>query len=122
MLKQFTEEDIKKIIPKEFQTKTKTKVIKLVEDVDASEYKLGELLGCMNDIKDDFQIGIYTNYYKNGVVSERVKLSPDVIIETYFHELFHHFQEYCGKGYNEQDANLFSHFMLEYEKTKVYHD
>ena len=122
MNKQFIEEDIKKIIPKSFETSTLFIPVEVKEQVESNEYSLGELLGSVNPAKQAFQVGTDIKTYKSGVVIDSFKLSPDKVIQTYFHELYHYFQEYCGKSFNEQDANLFSNFMLEYEKTKLYHD
>lgn len=37
---------------------------------------------------------------------------------TYLHELFHVFQFYSGKDFDEMEAQMFSNFMYEYNKTK----
>ena len=78
------------------------------------------------DKTDDNDFGFWDDVTNTITVSQNISckngeltaLSDRQILNTFYHELFHTFQFFSGKEYNEQDCNIFANFMLEFLETK----
>lgn len=66
--------------------------------------------GCWNDVTNTIKLA------KNISIStgELTKLTDRQIENTFLHEMYHCFQFYSGKSYDESECNIFANFMLEY--------
>lgn len=52
--------------------------------------------------------------------NEWITLTPEQMLNTFWHEYAHALQFYTGKEYTEEDAQVFANFMCEFAKTASY--
>lgn len=95
-------------IPEKFKIAGFDIKVELVDKTDDNNF------GNWNDVTNTITIAKNISL-KNG---ELTKLTERQIQNTFFHELLHAFQFYCGKEYSEIECNVFANFMVEFLETK----
>jgi hypothetical protein len=95
-------------IPEKFKIAGFDIKVELVDKTDDNNF------GNWNDVTNTITIAKNISL-KNG---ELTSLTERQIQNTFFHELLHAFQFYCGKEYSEIECNVFANFMVEFLETK----
>lgn len=95
-------------IPKQFKIAGFDIKVELVDKTDDNNF------GNWNDVTNTITIAKNISL-KNG---ELTSLTERQIQNTFFHELLHAFQFYCGKEYSEIECNVFANFIVEFLETK----
>lgn len=79
----------------------------------------------VENINDGKDFGVFNDATNIIKIASKVRVEDDWYNQTeedmertYLHELFHVFQFYSGKDFDEMEAQMFSNFMYEYNKTK----
>ena len=79
----------------------------------------------VENINDGKDFGVFNDATNIIKIANKVRVEDDWYNQTeedmertYLHELFHVFQFYSGKDFDEMEAQMFSNFMYEYNKTK----
>lgn len=98
------------IIPEKFKVAGFKVSVDLVDKTDDNNY------GYWDDVNNTIVIAKNISM-KNG---ELTPLSERQMLNTFYHELYHSFQFYSGREYNEMECNIFANFMLEFDETKEY--
>ena len=96
------------IIPEKFKVAGFDVTVEFVDKTEDNNY------GYWNDVTNTITIAKNISL-KNG---ELTVLSERQMLNTFYHELLHAFQFYCGKEYSEIECNIFANFMLEFNETK----
>ena len=95
-------------IPEKFKIAGFDIKVELVDKTDDNNF------GNWNDVTNTITVAKNISL-KNG---ELTNLTERQIQNTFYHELFHAFQFYCGKEYSEIECNIFANFMVEFLETK----
>jgi hypothetical protein len=95
-------------IPEKFKIAGFDIKVELVDKTDDNNF------GNWNDVTNTITIAKNISL-KNG---ELTSLTERQMQNTFFHELLHAFQFYCGKEYSEIECNVFANFMVEFLETK----
>lgn len=95
-------------IPEKFKIAGFDIKVELVDKTDDNNF------GNWNDVTNTITLAKNISL-KNG---ELTNLTERQIQNTFFHELLHAFQFYCGKEYSEIECNVFANFMVEFLETK----
>lgn len=95
-------------IPEKFKIAGFDIKVELVDKTDDNNF------GNWNDVTNTITIAKSISL-KNG---ELTNLTERQMQNTFFHELLHAFQFYCGKEYSEIECNVFANFMVEFLETK----
>ena len=95
-------------IPEQFKIAGFDIKVELVDKTDDNNF------GNWNDVTNTITIAKSISL-KNG---ELTNLTERQMQNTFFHELLHAFQFYCGKEYSEIECNVFANFMVEFLETK----
>jgi hypothetical protein len=95
-------------IPEKFKIAGFDIKVELVDKTDDNNF------GNWNDVTNTITITKNISL-KNG---ELTSLTERQMQNTFFHELLHAFQFYCGKEYSEIECNVFANFMVEFLETK----
>lgn len=95
-------------IPEKFKIAGFDIKVELVDKTDDNNF------GNWNDVTNTITLAKNISL-KNG---ELTSLTERQIQNTFFHELLHAFQFYCGKEYSEIECNVFANFMVEFLETK----
>lgn len=95
-------------IPEKFKIAGFDIKVELVDKTDDNNF------GNWNDVTNIITVAKNISL-KNG---ELTSLTERQMQNTFFHELLHAFQFYCGKEYSEIECNVFANFMVEFLETK----
>ena len=95
-------------IPEKFKIAGFDIKVELVDKTDDNNF------GNWNDVTNTITLAKNISL-KNG---ELTNLTERQIQNTFYHELLHAFQFYCGKEYSEIECNVFANFMVEFLETK----
>lgn len=95
-------------IPEQFKIAGFDIKVELVDKTDDNNF------GNWNDVTNTITVAKNISL-KNG---ELTSLTERQMQNTFFHELLHAFQFYCGKEYSEIECNVFANFMVEFLETK----
>jgi hypothetical protein len=95
-------------IPEKFKIAGFDIKVELVDKTDDNNF------GNWNDVTNTITVAKNISL-KNG---ELTSLTERQMQNTFFHELLHAFQFYCGKEYSEIECNVFANFMVEFLETK----
>jgi hypothetical protein len=95
-------------IPEKFKIAGFDIKVELVDKTDDNNF------GNWNDVTNTITVAKNISL-RNG---ELTSLTERQMQNTFFHELLHAFQFYCGKEYSEIECNVFANFMVEFLETK----
>ena len=100
-------------IPKKF------KLAGIEHTVEIKDELYDNQFGYFCDVEQKIYLARRVKIQKNYVNdSDYYEVSPELMENTFWHELFHAFQFYYNGDFSESEAQSFANLMSEYEKTK----
>lgn len=95
------------MIPKSFKIANQEITVKLLDIDSKNRY------GYWNDANNT--ICVFKNVKADD---EKIELSEETILNSFYHELVHCFQFYYNNVYDEGEAQVFANFIREFQSTK----